>query len=566
MDEKCGASGRKSSHGITPKRLRSSDALARCGPEIIGDWSKSARRLFRPSQLRFEVQLEIPVLFVSSPTNQKGPVPNAPIYYIKGTAESIAKTRAALPGEPKELATWLTLLWLLQRMESLSADWHRAEFASRTLMGLSPARFWDDRTLAVAVQAKLISWDALPSRVDRPYATTTLAHLIEIAAILGIYWKEFDRPNSRYFAEGNGIILGGSRVDGLGVMFSFQIVGKSSFGHHRLIPVDEIRDLCMGCFSTSFGRDENGRDEDKALLRLCLGSATDTSESFAFIGCNARTANYFRDPQAKLDHIFPVSFELLGMTCKTLHIKNSLFQMLPNPTTFRWPKTKFSPRRLFGAFTRYLRALELTPNHNSDWMGEIRRMNQDLEDLQTTSDDIRQDLHLDNPSVGPLLCYRLHDDLDQCDKAIATYWPQSTVLMVLRTHFEEVLRLLNEGGAADEGNDNGAISLGSVQETNRSRKKSFGELECVDQEDRESTYMSIYWTVVLPRTIELVIRTNSRRDSGTIRGQPEVITQIWCTLVFRMLCWLTLHTFHPNDVQIVGKVEELSRRQPVYIS
>ena len=41
--------------------------------------------------------------------------------------------------------------------------------------------------------------------------------------------------------------------------------------------------------------------------------------------------------------------------------------------------------------------------------------------------------------------------------------------------------------------------------------------------------------------------------------------RIWCTLVFRSLCWLLLHDFSKKDVQI-PKSELLGSRLPVYIS
>lgn len=40
---------------------------------------------------------------------------------------------------------------------------------------------------------------------------------------------------------------------------------------------------------------------------------------------------------------------------------------------------------------------------------------------------------------------------------------------------------------------------------------------------------------------------------------------IWCTLVFRMICWLMLHDFNKQDVQ-VSKNELIGSRMPVYIA
>lgn len=42
------------------------------------------------------------------------------------------------------------------------------------------------------------------------------------------------------------------------------------------------------------------------------------------------------------------------------------------------------------------------------------------------------------------------------------------------------------------------------------------------------------------------------------------VNEIWCTLVFRMLCWLQLHDFHEKDIQI-SKSDMYASRMPVYI-
>lgn len=50
-----------------------------------------------------------------------------------------------------------------------------------------------------------------------------------------------------------------------------------------------------------------------------------------------------------------------------------------------------------------------------------------------------------------------------------------------------------------------------------------------------------------------------------LMGVPPSHEDLWCTLVFRMICWLTLHDIHRLDVQI-GKSELWGSRMPVYIS
>lgn len=53
-----------------------------------------------------------------------------------------------------------------------------------------------------------------------------------------------------------------------------------------------------------------------------------------------------------------------------------------------------------------------------------------------------------------------------------------------------------------------------------------------------------------------------KRMSTTLHEQ--LTGNVWCTLVFRMLCWLLLHDFHRKDVQI-SKSELYGSRLPVYI-
>ncbi len=53
---------------------------------------------------------------------------------------------------------------------------------------------------------------------------------------------------------------------------------------------------------------------------------------------------------------------------------------------------------------------------------------------------------------------------------------------------------------------------------------------------------------------------------GTTLGNAFEVRRnnIWCTLVFRMLCWLLLHDFDKKDIQL-SKNELMGNRLPVYI-
>jgi hypothetical protein len=110
-----------------------------CGESVMGQWHTSKRRVFRPTELRFEVQFEAPVIFASKPTNTNGPVKDVPIYYVNGSPESLKGTRTLPIVEEEqhraslrenrvhtadnERASWVTLLSELQAMEEKSRVW-----------------------------------------------------------------------------------------------------------------------------------------------------------------------------------------------------------------------------------------------------------------------------------------------------------------------------------------------------------------------------------------------------------------------------------------------------------
>ncbi len=92
----------------------------------------------------------------------------------------------------------------------------------------------------------------MPDSLKKPYATTTIAHLVEIMAMLGIYWKEYDRTANAYRAQGNGfnlVGLGGGRA---GHCLHFHKTGPTWFQENRVVPNDACKELCFGLCPTIF--------------------------------------------------------------------------------------------------------------------------------------------------------------------------------------------------------------------------------------------------------------------------------------------------------------------------
>lgn len=311
----------------------SAAGYSQCNEKVMGKWAQTKSRRFSWDELRFEVQFEAPVIFVSPPNNKDGPVLRAPIYFLEGTEESHANAwtdrefdtrkeyadrsdKEKIHTADNERASWSILLWAVQRMEYESLEWQEKQYKALGPPGkhglpLKPPSLRDNHTLTVALQRQRKSWDTMPATIAKPYATTTMCHLIEIMAALGIYWKEFDRKHDRYRAEGNGFMLLGGRVSELGLMFSFQIYGKRTFKQNRVIPVDEVKELCFGYVPTIYRETLDQRrlefpdDEPQNLGSLQMASRSEIAETLILIGCNNNTVHYFTDEGKRTSHLFP---------------------------------------------------------------------------------------------------------------------------------------------------------------------------------------------------------------------------------------------------------------------
>ncbi|RYP58074.1 hypothetical protein DL769_009127 [Monosporascus sp. CRB-8-3] len=559
----------------------SAAGFARCGVKTMGQWGKFTRRKFKPSDLRFEVEFETPVIFLAPPNNNKGPIPNEPIWYMNGSKESYMETRTLLPNEDKEQkenrsrkelihtadnerASWVELLAVIQKMESDSAEWQRI-FYHKDPGNRVPATF-GERTLAVAVQKKIKSWDTMPSSVTKPYATTTMCHLVELAAVLGLHWKEFSRSHNKYRAEGNGYMLTGAPVSDLGLVFTFQKTGRTLFEENRVIPKDEIKQLCFGVVPTIFCTTQEDEerlkfpfDQPEDLTSLQLGSSREIADTLTVMGCNTNTVNCFlgdeKNKKATI-HLFPVAFEVLGMLGRTLHASGSGFRMLPNPTIYHWDKNKFSMWKLLRAYQNKIEETADIPEND-----QIMKIKKNLELIFKARGNRPES------EFTVAILDALHRSLDDIDSFLTRTVQEYLVCGILRVHFETVLHFMNDSNG----------------------KRHFDGLNKDTPEHRQIQFIDIYFDEVRPEAIRSAPKrkftaptsaganavshppaTRDDDDTQMLVTRPtgfegdDKLNTIWCALVFRMLCWLLLHDFHKNDVQL-SKSELLGSRLPVYI-
>ncbi|EFQ31545.1 modin [Colletotrichum graminicola] len=623
----------------------SATGYSSCTPKVMGDWARFTHRRFRWYEFRFEVEFEVPIIFVAPPTNASGPLglhKDKEITYMTGTSDSYKKTftwnqqqydkidkslragnsRQAIHTADNELANWLGLLMAIQRMEKESRIWQDNEYFGHS----NPQ--WEDQTpchphtpavvfthtLTVGMQRKKKSWDSMPDNMKKPYATTTISHLVEIAGMLGVHWKEFNRNEDRYRAQGNGFSITGYDVDDLGIVFTFEKIGPTWFHENRIVPHNLVKELFFGYCPTIFrpvnSSNHKYADEPKDIGTLQLGSMSAIAETLVVIGCNTNAVQYFRKPQSDTRHVhlFPIAFELLGMVGVVLQIPGTAFRMLPNPTIWHWDRKSFSLRTFLGDYVQALSeasAYDPRLNHTENTRiaamikeaGKIEDKFLEMESRDGPEAILRPTSNTEEKIYSNDLVMVLHSAISRCDEFLTNPLRINLVQNVLRVHLQEVLRILNdtegEYKAAEKGRENnehlqdpvlpGVSSAGRANEEREEVQKEISLLQKLDlasSSERHGVLADIYLFSVRKRVIEVVCRQlligKSRRERArsfisTASGEPQNhdqgqrVNDIWCMLVFRMVCWLLLHDFHGKDIH-VEKSEVFGSRLPVYLS
>ncbi|KAK4175870.1 hypothetical protein QBC36DRAFT_17467 [Triangularia setosa] len=577
--------------------------------QMMGDWAKYRKTKSYsllssfPRLRRTVTEAELPVIFLAPRNNARGPVQGKPIWYIDGSRQSCQDTRVTYDPDPgpsrfgdrkihtvhNERASWVRLLETIQGMERDSMAWEMDLWRSvegSTVGGISRrSRNFEFPTLAVGVQSTTRTFDET-STLRRPYATTTITHLIELTATLGLYWKRFDQDEDVYRAEGNGMSIHGYRIREFGLVFTFAKTGITNFRDHRVIPTEEVKELCYGNVPTIYRlrdwEDKTLRNPDATrrqteLKTLQLGSRREIAATLSLIGCDSNTIEQFSTGHSRQNHFFPLIFELLGMLARTLHQKDRCYTYLPNPTIYPWEKRAFSLRLLLTAFSRHLDTIA--------FRNDSERTSSDLEVLARTAGVLKESLpSTRDEGFDPKQLNLLNESVGAADAILAAV-PKPLVLDVIQRHIHTVHSALNPAEHGEE------------------PIPSLVKLLNAPRGEREADFMAAYFRDVRPQVTDHklpdpcqfswarleegasfdpndekagVITPESgpsapglTRDDTGAREDTEARVDpgrntVWCTLVFRMICWLLLHNFDQNDVQM-PKSELLGSRLPVYI-
>ncbi|KAL6788783.1 hypothetical protein J3E68DRAFT_444507 [Trichoderma sp. SZMC 28012] len=562
----------------------SATGYSSCSEAVIGKWSRFSRRSMLWSEFRIEVHFETPVLFVARPENTRGPLGNdedfrtedrkiirldgshANLKYTSSTEEFNAQQKKnkqeAIRTADNENATWCHLLMTIYQMENESRSWQQESLGYQPPLDPSPPH-----SLVVCMQRKQRVWDSIPQGLSKPYATTTISHLIEIAAMLGIHWKNFDLDNDRYRAQGNGFVLYGSYVDNLGISFTFQKQGRTVFGQNRLIPNHDIKQLCFGLAPTILHREvlvnvDGG--EDHATLQL--GTLAEIADTLAEFGCDNNTIGYFRKnaETARHSHLFPVPFEILGMVGQILHIKDTAFRMLPNPTVYYWEPNTFSLPTLTHNIVALLRVVQTQTarTEESDQISEILDWCDDVAEKVEKPPNGSIHTNISGTATADRISH-VRGGIELCDQYLKGA-DMVMIYQVVRVHIQEVLGMLNQK-PGDEPEDESHDSI------------SISDFDSATVDEKHHILARIYCTSVRLNVIETVYKQRSQynQKTNTLVATSEdmadseattkrEINKIWCALIFRMLHWLQLHDFHKKDIQ-VSKGDAYESRTPVYI-
>ncbi|KAK0619578.1 hypothetical protein B0T14DRAFT_566413 [Immersiella caudata] len=619
-----------------------------CGPTVIGKWAAFRHRRFLWSEFRFEVEFLTPVIFIARPSNTRGPMGStaqSKITVLDGSEESYKgacvlgeeekkkedSRKMAEPGRvhtaDNEAATWLDLLMAVQTMEVDSRRWQekvlsRYEGGDHETEGSSvewPPKVAGGHSLTVCIQRKKKSWDTLPENVTKPYATTTIAHMVELSAMLGIYWIVWNREDDRYLGQGNGFILSGSNVEGLGLTFAIQKKGPTIWGAHRLVPHYLVKELCFGFCPTTFRlpEEKSSAEESRGIGSLQFSSMEEIGETLVVLGLNARNVNYFRDTEtkARYDHLFPITFEILGMLGVVFQIKGTVFRTLPNPTVFRWDPKSFDLLALLGEFRKALAGIKpaagAQPFNISSHLDAVlvafeewKAMPEDSAPEKATSTppaaatgaDIEAQKGnstvtqrrwplpktfsvmtaatlktqgttatqggVDKPvppraTYTPAIFSALHAAIEACDahlNPLANREANSLLRVVLRAHIQAVLSMVNPTAAGIN------VTSSVTPATTEVAVDGAPTIEDLDaaSDKKHELLMAMYFKRVRP---EVLSKAHAKST-----GSTQAAGDIWDALIFRMLCWLVLHHFHEKDVQIGHKSDVFESRMPVYVT
>ncbi|KAK3323120.1 hypothetical protein B0T19DRAFT_442618 [Cercophora scortea] len=477
--------------------------------EVLGKWAQYARPKW--GFFRVEVEYGAPIIFLAANNNENGPQEGIR-WYVDGSHESCVQTRVEDPAaDPEfsqtgitrervhtvkhELAAWIHLISATQKMERDSKIWENNKWRQANMQQPPLPKVV---SLAVNIQPMKRSFDKHPA-TGRPYATTATCHIIELCAVLGIYWKEFDRDNNKYRAEGNGYSVLGSRINDFGLVFTFEKPGWPQFKKNRVIPTAEVKELCFGNVPTFYRPEKEDVhwkqpvNEQVNLKTLQLGSRAEIAETLNLIRCNEYTTQCYSDPKQKQSYLKSLECSQDHFIRETGHSPTSVFAL---------NKQAFSLRRLLTHFSTLLDR-EIAQGHtfNTELVNSIHARARKLDDELPHQEGDFSPEHLNN----------LHSTIDYLGSSILsdTQNAKDVVLDVLRRHVQEVLLVINTTNESGSNQAQPQLTIPKDPSIPIKSEISFSDLLQVPHEKRESSLIDKYFYDIRPRVMNVNVNNTS---------------------------------------------------------
>jgi hypothetical protein len=208
------------------------------------------------------------------------------------------------------------------------------------------------------------------------------------------------------------------------------------------------------------------------------------------------------------------------MLAGTFRLRRSVLYMLPNPTADRWPGDA----------------------SNIEWWSEMKEFQRCLSTLapetprpaliQLISDQVTKINELWTKKEGDIdVREQIHDALDLINEQFGDpkAFPQGEITSVLASHLQTILATTDD--------IQHAISL-------------------YDADDAKGKFVQCYFENVL-----MTVKNDGPKLSDAQKSKRGVI---WLGLVFRMICWFSLHDFDKNDLNMMP-ADMKGSRMPVFI-
>lgn len=241
----------------------------------------------------------------------------------------------------------------------------------------------------------------------------------------------------------------------------------------------------------------------------------------------------------------------MGMIGQIFHIKDLCFRYIPNPCYCVWSPRGFSLPKLLISYRKYLK--EDTDATHGQLLVHLNTLLAPKTEIQLQRDTAQ--------------CYgwqaqdALHSVLNELDEALRNSETSQAppVQDIVGSHFQEVLFQMNR------------------QKSTASSGQTLPRFEGPDKED---LFMKTYFQQILPAVQICASATffglkTSDSEFNVVKGENAQTAEyaayllaskeLWYTLVLRMICWLMLHDFHRDDVQI-PKGDLYGSDMRVYIS